>query len=110
MRFVHYTYPDSTSRTPHFEVNAFLDDGTWLGHYPRRGGWLENVFVAPDQRSKGVCALLVRHAINRKRGLRLHVRDTNTAARRCYTRAGFQPVSNHNGMIVMKHVSDIQPK
>ena len=102
MRFVHYTFPDSSRAQPHFEVNAFRGD-TWLGHYQRRGRWLENVFVPPEQRGRGVCAALVRHAVAARKGLRLLVWEDNTAARRCYTRVGFTEMWRHGGMITMAH-------
>ena len=35
MKFVHYTFDNSTSEVPHFEINAFVGD-EWAGHYQRR--------------------------------------------------------------------------
>lgn len=36
MKFVHYTFNDSTSEVTHFEINALVGD-EWAGHYQRRG-------------------------------------------------------------------------
>ena len=103
MKFVHYTFPDSTSAVPHFEVNAFQGD-VWVGHYQRRGRWLENVFVPPQQRGRGACAALVRHAVAARKGLRLLVRHDNAAARACYARAGFVETGRRaDGMLTMSH-------
>ena len=90
MKFVHYTFKDSTPRVPHFEINAF-DGEDWVGHYQRRGEWIENVFVCEKMRCKGMCKKLMRHAIKQKKRLRLLVRNENEGAIRCYLSVGFKP-------------------
>lgn len=66
MKFVHYTFEDSTSSVPRFEINAF-DGDVWVGHCQRRGEWIENVFVCEKMRCKGMCKKLMKHAIKQKK-------------------------------------------
>lgn len=90
MKFVHFTFEDSTARVPHFEINAFIEN-EWAGHYQRNGEWIENVFVNEDMRGKGICKKMMMHAISQKKQLRLFVRNDNLGAQRCYESVGFIP-------------------
>tara|TARA_B100000035_G_C20775222_1_gene454419 strand:- start:271 stop:585 length:315 start_codon:yes stop_codon:yes gene_type:complete len=90
MNFVHYTFKDSTPRVPHFEINALIGK-EWVGHYQRRGEWIENVFVREDMRRRGICKKMMMHAISQKKQLRLFVRNNNLEAQHSYKSVGFVP-------------------
>ncbi|WP_043133841.1 GNAT family N-acetyltransferase [Paracoccus sanguinis] len=60
-------------------------------------GWITGVFTAPEARGRGLTALTLGRIAERAaaagfRRLGLRVGSGNDAARRCYLRAGFQPV------------------
>lgn len=90
MKFVHFTFEDSTPRIPHFEINAFVGN-QWAGHYQRNGEWIENVFVNEEMRGMGICKKMMKHAISQKKQLRLFVRNDNPGAIKCYLSVGFKP-------------------
>jgi len=102
MKFVHYTFDNSTSEVPHFEINAFVGD-EWAGHYQRRRDWIENVFVNEEMRGKGVCKKMMRHAIKHKKHLILLVKNDNDGARRCYLAVGFKPIATIEDMTFMTY-------
>lgn len=102
MKFVYWTFEDSTPEIPHFEINVFFGD-KWAGHYQRRGEWIENVFVNEDMRGKGVCKEMMRHAIKNEKQLRLFVRNDNYGAIRCYKSVGFKPRTTIEDMVLMTY-------
>lgn len=104
MEFVRYNFNNSTRSVPHFEMNAFYKN-KWVGHYQRRGNLIENVFIVQEMRGKGMCQMMLRHAINTKKHLRLKVLENNKAAKHCYTKLGFKEVGRKDGIIDMLHVS-----
>lgn len=102
MKFVHYTFEDSTPNVPHFEINAF-DGDEWAGHYQRRGDWIENVIVNEKMRGKGICKKMMNHAIKHKKRLKLLVRNDNEGAKRCYTSVGFKRKVIVDDMMLMTY-------
>jgi putative acetyltransferase len=61
-----------------------------VGFTVRREDWLEQLYIHPDQQSRGIGALLVEQAKRASSGtLRLHVFQQNLRARHFYARHGF---------------------
>jgi len=55
------------------------------------------ISVDPDERRKGIGALLLKHEIAKGNVLVGEVRESNTASRELFRRAGFTEVSRHTG-------------
>lgn len=96
IKFIKFTEKDSTKSVPHYEVNAFDKFNNHIGHYQIKGLWLENVYVNPSQRNKGYCKILVKHAMNRKKNLKLLVKKYNNIAINCYKKCGFKYIKDIN--------------
>lgn len=67
----------------------------WTLEYGGKTAWLEELYVIPEQRSRGVGAALLRAAMNAARetgcaAMDLEVDDDRARAARLYERAGFR--------------------
>ena len=88
METYHHTYNDSTKNIPHYTI-SFTKDGKYVGEYSVMGHYLYNIHISPVCRGKGLCKVLVKHAMNRKKGLYLDVHPDNIVAIKCYKSCGF---------------------
>jgi RimJ/RimL family protein N-acetyltransferase len=89
METYHYTYKDSSKSTPHYTISFTSSREIYIGEYSIMGHYLYNVHLSPEYRGKGLCKVLVKHAIDRKKGLYLDVDPDNIAAIKCYKSCGF---------------------
>jgi GNAT superfamily N-acetyltransferase len=67
------------------------------------GGWIDHLYVAPEQVGRGLGTALVEEALRRlRRPVRLYTFEANAPARRFYEARGFQAVefgsSNEHGL------------
>ena len=96
-----FTYFILSKAQCHFEVNGFYK-GEWVGHYQRRGDWIENVYIPEKKRGMGLCAKLLSHATWGEDNLRVAVNPENIPARKCYKAAGFKELTTIDGLTIMK--------
>ena len=91
------------------EIGNFLvaeEDGAFLGYIDAQTvldeGYIGNLAVSPEQRSRGIGRTLLRSLIERHRDalsfLTLEVRESNVPARRLYESEGFRVVAVRKGM------------
>ena len=64
-------------------------DGTLVGFMVEDQGWIEHLYLAPEQRGQGIGSLLVNAAKQRQKRLQLWCFAENHAGRAFYVRHGF---------------------
>lgn len=71
--------------------------GRLLGFMVERQGWIEHLYLEPEQRGQGIGSLLVNAAKQRQKQLRLWCFADNHPARTFYARHGFAEIGRTEG-------------
>lgn len=71
--------------------------GSLLGFMVERQGWVEQLYVEPEQRGQGIGSLLVNAAKQRQKRLQLWCFADNHAGRNFYIRHGFVEIGRSDG-------------
>jgi ribosomal protein S18 acetylase RimI-like enzyme len=67
-------------------------DGALVGFVACRRGWIDHLYVAPEQQGRGIGRGLVARALKGRRRVRLWTFQRNARARGFYRRQGFEEV------------------
>ncbi len=83
---------------PSSQVTVAEVDGVLVGFSAVKDGWLDHLYVAPEQQGRGIGrSLLARAMAEHPEGLSLWVFEANHRAIALYARAGFEEVIRTDG-------------
>lgn len=78
-------------------VTLVQSGGAARGFLATTPGWLEHLYVRPEDTNRGLGRLLLRHAMAKQHDLRLWCFADNAGARRFYARHGFVQIGGSDG-------------